>query len=68
MPLGSGLELTKKIKAIRPQVSVAMLTSHDGPEYREAAIRYGASHFLTKGLVTREEIQNLVISSLSERK
>jgi two-component system response regulator YesN len=66
LPDGSGLELTKKIKAMRPQVSVAMLTSHDGPEYREAAIRYGASHFLTKGVVTREEIQNLVRSSLSQ--
>ncbi len=67
LPDGSGLELTKRIKTARPQVSVAMLTSHDGPEYREAAIRYGASHFLTKGVVTREEIQNLVKSSFSER-
>ena len=66
LPDGSGLELTKKIKAMRPQVSVAMLTSHDGPEYREAAIRYGARHFLTKGVVTREEILNLVESSLSK--
>ena len=68
LPDGSGLELTKRIKTARPQVSVAMLTSHDGPEYREAAIRYGASHFFTKGVVTRREIQNLVKSSVSKQR
>ena len=64
LPDGSGLQLTNKIKAKYPNVDVAMLTSHDGLEYREAAIRYGASHYLTKGDVTREEIRNLVKSSL----
>jgi len=64
LPDGSGLELTKKIKTIHPQVNIAMLTSHDGPEYREAAFRYGACHFLTKGNVSREEIQDLVKSFL----
>ena len=68
LPDGSGLELTKKIKAMRPQVSVAMLTSHDGPEYREAVIRYGASHYFTKGNATREEIQDLVKSSASGKR
>jgi DNA-binding NarL/FixJ family response regulator len=29
---GSGLELTKKIKAKYPNVSVAILTTHHGPE------------------------------------
>ncbi len=62
LPDESGLELTKKIKGKYP--TVAMLTSHDQPEYREAALRYGASHFLTKGIVTRQEIQDLVESSL----
>ena len=66
LPDGSGLELTKTIKAKHPNVSVAILTSYDGAEYREAALRYGANHFLTKGVVTRQEIQDLVKSSLSE--
>ncbi len=64
LPDESGLELTKKIKAKYPNIRVAMLTSHDQPEYREVALRYGASHFLTKGIVTRQEIQDLVESSL----
>ena len=62
LPDESGLQLTKKIKAKYPNVTVAMLTSHDGPEYREAAFRYGASHFLTKGSVTMKEIDDLVKS------
>lgn len=66
LPDGSGLELTKIIKAKHPNVSVAILTSYDAPEYHEAAIRYGANHFLTKGVVTREEIQDLVKSFLSQ--
>jgi two-component system response regulator YesN len=66
LPDGSGLQLTKKIKAKYPNVSIVMLTSHDVPEYREAAIRNGASSYLTKGNVTRKEIQDLVESSLSE--
>ncbi len=65
LPDGSGLELTKKIKTKYPDVSVAMLTSYDGPEYREAAFRFGASHFLTKGAVTRREIQDIVKFSLA---
>ncbi len=65
LPDENGLQLTSKIKAEYPNVNIAMLTSHDGPEYREAAICYGASHFLSKGNVSREEIQNLVKSSLS---
>jgi YesN/AraC family two-component response regulator len=64
LPDESGLQLTEKIKAKYPNVDVVMLSSYDLPEYREAAIRYGASHYLTKGNVTRKEIQNLVSSSL----
>lgn len=66
LPDESGLELTKKIKVKYPHVNVVVLTSYDQSDYREAAMRYGASHFLTKGVVTREEIQDLVKSSISE--
>ena len=68
LPDESGLELTRRIKAKHPNICVAMLTSYDLPEYRDAAIHYGASHFFTKGVVTRKEIQDLVESSLSKEK
>jgi len=47
----NGLELTKKIKADHPDVTVIILTSHDTPEYREAAIRYKADYFFSKAAI-----------------
>jgi two-component system response regulator YesN len=64
LPDESGLQLTNRIKTKYPDVNVAILTSHDEIMYREAAIRYGASHYLIKADVTREKIQNLVKSFL----
>ena len=49
LPDESGLQLTKKIKAKYPEISIVMLTSYDLPEYRKAATAYGASHYLVKG-------------------
>ena len=37
LPGESGLELTRRIKADYPDVTIIILTSHDSPEYREAA-------------------------------
>lgn len=68
LPGESGLELTKKIKADCPQMIIIILTSYDLPEYREAASKYGANYFLSKGSTTKEDILGLVQSILSERK
>jgi YesN/AraC family two-component response regulator len=62
LPDESGLELTKKMKARYPQISVVMLSGHDAPEYREAAIRCGASDFLVKGTASKDDVQALVRS------
>lgn len=64
----SGLELTKIIKSRYPKIIIAILTSHDLPEYREAARKYKADHFLWKGSTTTEEILKLINSILSERR
>ena len=45
---GNGLELTKKIKTDYPNITVVILTNYDLPEYREAALRFGADHFIPK--------------------
>ena len=60
LPGQSGLEVTRRIKALHPEVNVIMLTSYDFPEYREAARASGAYDFLSKGSSTAEEIQELV--------
>ena len=48
LPGENGLELTRKIKAQYPNISIVILTNYDLPEYREAAHQSGADHFLSK--------------------
>ena len=60
LPGQSGLEVTRRLKALHPDIQVVMLTSYDFPEYREAARASGAYGFLSKGSSTAEEIQDLV--------
>jgi YesN/AraC family two-component response regulator len=67
LPGENGLELTKKIKARYPNISIIILTSYDLPEYREAAREYQADHFLSKGASTKEDILTLVQSIITER-
>jgi DNA-binding NarL/FixJ family response regulator len=66
LPGENGLQLTQKIKAKHPQVTIIMLTSYDLPEYREAAYQYGANYFIVKGSSTNEEILALVRSILKD--
>jgi DNA-binding NarL/FixJ family response regulator len=64
LPGKNGLEITKKIKEINPKTEVIILTTFDIPEYREAAFRSGASHFLTKGNIKIDDLSCLVASAL----
>ena len=60
LPGQSGLEVTKRIKADYPDTTISILTSYNLPEYREAAIKCGASCFIDKGSFKWEEIFTLV--------
>lgn len=62
LPGENGLELTKKIKATHPNITIFILTSYDIPEYREAAFQYGADRFLAKTSLNRMELEELVKS------
>jgi len=64
LPDESGLQLTKKIKAKCSCTTVAILTSHDSPEYRQVARECGASHFFVKGASDGSEIQSFIKSLL----
>ncbi len=64
LPGENGLDLTAKLKAEYPRVAVVVLTSYDTPEYREAAVKAKADHFLAKGSSSREGILRLVESIL----
>jgi DNA-binding NarL/FixJ family response regulator len=60
LPGQNGLEVTKRVKAGHPDTTIAILTSYDLPEYREAAIRCGASCFISKNSFKWEEIFTLI--------
>jgi CheY-like chemotaxis protein len=62
LPGVNGLELTRKIKAAHPNITIFILTSYDIPEYREAAFQYGADRFVPKTSLNRMELQELVKS------
>ncbi len=64
LPGESGLELTKKIRAKHPTSEIVMLTSHDLPEYRQAAMECGATHFFVKGMSDGSEIRSWIESLL----
>ena len=64
LPGESGLELTRRIKADYPEVTIIILTSYDLPEYREAAIQCKADYFFFKGALTTDGVFTLVKSIL----
>ena len=66
LPGEDGLKLAKKIKNQYPDAIMIILTAHDLPEYREAALQY-TDYFLSKGSSTKKHIFRLVESTLSPR-
>jgi DNA-binding NarL/FixJ family response regulator len=66
LPGENGLQLTQKIKARYPNITVIILTGHDLPEYREASSQY-ADYFFSKDSLTTQNIFTLVESILPTR-
>jgi DNA-binding NarL/FixJ family response regulator len=62
LPGESGLALTDKIKAAYPDIIIFILSNYDAPEYRKAAFRYGADHFIAKDSFNRMRLEGLVRS------
>lgn len=67
LPGENGLVLTRKFRDADAAVKVVILTSHDLPEYREAAFANGASGFLCKETATPADILSLVTQVLGEQ-
>jgi DNA-binding NarL/FixJ family response regulator len=67
LPDVNGLALTKTIKSMFVNAMVCVITSYDILEYREAAFKNGADHFMVKGESTEKEIVELVESWLRTR-
>jgi CheY-like chemotaxis protein len=59
MPGMTGLEMLPKVRELRPEVPVIMITAYGDPENRRKAIEGGATGLLTKPIdftLLREEI------------
>jgi CheY-like chemotaxis protein len=63
MPGMSGLELLPKVKAIRPDVPIIMITAYGDPDTKRNALENGAEALLTKPIdfgTLRSEIDSRV--------
>ena len=63
MPGMSGLELLPKVKAIRPDVPIIMITANGDPDTKRTALENGAEALLTKPIdfgTLRSEIDSRV--------
>ncbi len=61
MPGMTGLEMLPKVKEMRPEVPVIMITAYGDPDTRRRALENGASGLLTKPIdftLLREEIDS----------
>jgi DNA-binding NarL/FixJ family response regulator len=56
----NGIQLTKMIKGLFPNVRIAMLTNYDLPEYRQAAIRAGADRYFVKDSLSWDEVEEFI--------
>ncbi len=68
LPVKNGLELTREIKGVHPNLVVSIFTGCDVLEYRELAKEYGADHFLIKDAITGAEIAAMVKAVIKKRK
>jgi DNA-binding NarL/FixJ family response regulator len=62
LPDVNGLQLTQTIKKDFPDIPVAVLTSYDLPEYRQAAIQFGANRFFVKNSFKWSDVEAFVRS------
>jgi len=60
LPDGSGLDLVKELRREGSSATIAVCTSYDIPEYREAAERSGATCFLAKDGLKADDIARVV--------
>jgi len=54
MPGMGGLELSRLVKERWPEIPIIILTLHDSPHHRQAALEAGADAFVSKTLIDSE--------------
>ena len=68
MPRLNGLEAARLIKKQTPEPQIVIITQHDSPQIRSAAVEAGARAFVTKSAVGSELVSALrtIIQGLGE--
>lgn len=59
MPNMDGVQCTREIKQLAPEIKIIILTTFDDDEYVFNALKYGASGYLLKGVTMKELINAL---------
>ncbi|OIR14595.1 transcriptional regulatory protein DegU [mine drainage metagenome] len=65
LPDENGINLTKSIKAGKADITVIIVTAYDLPEYRRAALEAGASHFISKDVLSKGIVLQAVESAMT---
>ena len=60
LPGEDGLDIATRLTALCPQIALIIITSSDLPEYRQAALKAGATHFVSKGDETLTDILKII--------
>ena len=66
LPAQSGLVLARRIKIVRPDIIIVILTSYNLPEYQTAAEESGIDHLVPKDTWTGVDMIDLVQLILSD--
>ena len=67
LPDCNGLQLTKKIKKLYPDIHIIVLSFYDSPEYNDAALDNGANHFMSKDSLSQELLAKLIKPLLADK-
>lgn len=66
LPDGNGLALARKIQDESTGIVVCICTSHDDPEYQQAAADCGAACFMSKHDLSFDDVEALVKSAFPD--
>ena len=64
LPGEDGLDIATRLTGLCPMSSLIIITGSDLPEYRQAALQAGATHFVSKGDETLVDILKIVQGSM----
>lgn len=64
LPKARGLELSQELRQLYPDLVIVIVTGLDLPEYRDAAHKSGADHFISKNTSSAKDVLDIVESIL----